>query len=39
LLSEELKQQIAAELQFKDGFTDVQLMAFCELKKGVILLI
>jgi CRISPR-associated endonuclease Csn1 len=34
LLSEELKQQIAAELQFKDGFTDVQLMAFCELKKG-----
>jgi CRISPR-associated endonuclease Csn1 len=34
LLSEELKQQIAKELQFKDGITDIQLMAFCELKKG-----
>jgi CRISPR-associated endonuclease Csn1 len=34
LLSEELKQQIAEELQFKDGLTDIQLMAFCELKKG-----
>lgn len=34
LLSEELKQQIAEELQFKDGLTDIQLMTFCELKKG-----
>jgi CRISPR-associated endonuclease Csn1 len=34
LLSEELKQQIAEELQFKDRLTDIQLMAFCELKKG-----
>ncbi|TRX02750.1 type II CRISPR RNA-guided endonuclease Cas9 [Flavobacterium gawalongense] len=34
LLSEELKQQIADELQFKDSLTDIQLMAFCELKKG-----
>ena len=34
LLSEELKQQIAEFLQFKDGITDIQLMDFCELKKG-----
>lgn len=34
LLSEELKQQIEAELQFKDSLTDIQLMAFCGLKKG-----
>ncbi|MET3115688.1 CRISPR-associated endonuclease Csn1 [Pedobacter sp. CG_S7] len=34
LLTEELKQQIAEELQFKDSITDIQLMAFCELKKG-----
>lgn len=34
LLSEELKKQIAEVLQFKDGMTDIQLMDFCELKKG-----
>lgn len=34
LLSEELKQQLAKELLFKDNYSDVQLMAFCELKKG-----
>lgn len=34
LLAEELKQQIAEELLFKDSLTDIQLMAFCELKKG-----
>ncbi|PRZ21272.1 type II CRISPR RNA-guided endonuclease Cas9 [Flavobacterium granuli] len=34
LLEEELKQQIAEELQFKENMTDIQLMAFCGLKKG-----
>jgi CRISPR-associated endonuclease Csn1 len=34
LLEEELKQQIAEELLFKDSLTDIQLMAFCGLKKG-----
>jgi CRISPR-associated endonuclease Csn1 len=34
LLNEELKQQIAEALQFKDGMTDIQLIDFCELKKG-----
>jgi CRISPR-associated endonuclease Csn1 len=34
LLSEELKKQIANELHFKDSMTDLQLMAFCGLKKG-----
>lgn len=33
LLSEELKQQIAEELKFKDGLTDIQLMTFCKLEK------
>ncbi|UGS22337.1 type II CRISPR RNA-guided endonuclease Cas9 [Flavobacterium cyclinae] len=34
LLGDELKQQIADELQFNDNLTDIQLMNFCELKKG-----
>lgn len=34
LLSEELKRQIANELHFKDSMSDLQLMAFCGLKKG-----
>jgi CRISPR-associated endonuclease Csn1 len=34
VLSEELKKQVAQELHFKDFMTDVQLMAFCGLKKG-----
>jgi CRISPR-associated endonuclease Csn1 len=34
LLEEELKQQIAVELQFKENMTDIQLMALCGLKKG-----
>ncbi|SNA74986.1 type II CRISPR RNA-guided endonuclease Cas9 [Flavobacterium psychrophilum] len=33
-LSEELKQLIAEELQFKESMTDVQMLTFCELKKG-----
>jgi len=34
LLSEELKQQIADILKFKDSYSDLQLMEFCKLKKG-----
>lgn len=34
LLSEELKKQIAEELRFKENMSDIQLMAFCGLKKG-----
>lgn len=33
-LSEELKQLIAEELQFKESMTDVQMLSFCDLKKG-----
>jgi CRISPR-associated endonuclease Csn1 len=33
-LSEELKQLIAKELQFKESMTDIQMLTFCELKKG-----
>ena len=33
-LNEELKQLIAEELQFKESMTDVQMLTFCELKKG-----
>lgn len=33
-LNEELKQLIAEELQFKESMTDIQMLTFCELKKG-----
>ena len=33
-LSEDLKQLIAKELEFKESITDVQMLTFCELKKG-----
>ena len=33
-LSEDLKQLIAKELEFKESMTDVQMLTFCELKKG-----
>lgn len=33
-LSEELKQLIAEELQLKESMTDIQMLTFCELKKG-----
>ncbi|MBE0392220.1 type II CRISPR RNA-guided endonuclease Cas9 [Flavobacterium sp. PL002] len=34
VLNEELKNIIAQELLFKESMTDVQMMAFCDLKKG-----
>ncbi|WP_026705784.1 type II CRISPR RNA-guided endonuclease Cas9 [Flavobacterium soli] len=34
-LSEELKQIIAKELQLKESITDIQMLTFCELKKGI----
>jgi CRISPR-associated endonuclease Csn1 len=35
LLAEDLKKLIAQELSFKESITDVQMLTFCELKKGV----
>jgi CRISPR-associated endonuclease Csn1 len=34
LLDEDLKKNIAQELLFKESMTDVQMLTFCELKKG-----
>ncbi|AWG23088.1 type II CRISPR RNA-guided endonuclease Cas9 [Flavobacterium faecale] len=34
LLGEELKNNIAQELLFKESMTDIQMLTFCELKKG-----
>ncbi|WP_366183912.1 type II CRISPR RNA-guided endonuclease Cas9 [Flavobacterium ovatum] len=34
ILDEELKKNIAQELLFKESMTDVQMLTFCELKKG-----
>jgi CRISPR-associated endonuclease Csn1 len=34
LLDEDLKKNIAQELLFKESLTDVQMLTFCELKKG-----
>ena len=34
LLDEDLKKNIAQELLFKESITDVQMLTFCELKKG-----
>lgn len=34
-LSEDLKQLIARELQFKESMTDIQMLTFCDLKKGI----
>lgn len=34
LLDEDLKKLIAQELLFKESMTDVQMLTFCELKKG-----
>lgn len=34
LLDEDLKKNIALELSFKERMTDVQMLTFCELKKG-----
>ena len=35
LLDEDLKKNIAQELLFKESITDVQMLTFCELKKGM----
>lgn len=35
ILNEDLKKQIANELSFKESMTDIQILTFCELKKGI----
>ncbi|MFV8337174.1 type II CRISPR RNA-guided endonuclease Cas9 [Flavobacterium sp. RSP29] len=35
LLDEDLKKNIAQELLFNESMTDVQMLTFCELKKGI----